>query len=173
MNEIGTILLVLLVGILVWATAYYLLKLFFEREYKNVILETKKDNKKLILPLRLQAYERLILLLERISPNSLVIRAQNINSTAFNLHTELLSIIRTEFEHNLSQQLYISKEAWNLILNAKENVIKLINLSAQEIPPDAPATQLSNRIFTAWIQINPTPTSVAIDFLKDEAQKLF
>lgn len=173
MNEIGALLLVLLVGGLVWGTAYYLLKLFLEREYRNILLETKKDNKKIILPLRLQAYERFVLFLERISPPSLIIRAQNINNTAVNLHMELLTIIRNEFEHNLSQQLYISKEAWSLILNAKENIIKIINLSAQEIPPDASAQELSNRIFTAWIQINPTPTSVAIDFLKDEAQKLF
>lgn len=173
MNEIVVGILIVLVGALVLGTAYLLLNMFFENERKKRLWEQKNQHIKITLPLRLQAYERMILFLERMSPNSLIVRLQTQNMTARQLQVEMLSLIRAEFEHNLAQQLYISSQAWDVIVSAKENVIKLINLSAEETDPDATSLQLSQKIIAQWMLLNPTPIRTAIDFLKKEATQLF
>lgn len=173
MNEIVVGILIVLVGALVLGTAYLLLNMFFENERKKRLWEHKNQHIKITLPLRLQAYERMILFLERMSPNSLIVRLQTQNMTARQLQVEMLSLIRAEFEHNLAQQLYISSQAWDVIVSAKENVIKLINIAAEEIDPDASSLQLSQKIMAQWMLLNPTPVRTAIDFLKKEATQLF
>ncbi len=173
MNEFVIGILIVLVGALVVATAYLVLKLFLDNESKKRLWEYRNNNIKITTPLRLQAYERMILFLERISPNSLIPRLQTSSMTAKQLQIEMLSLIRAEFEHNLAQQLYMSTQAWDVIISAKENIIKLINISADEISPEKPSIELSQKIMTHWILINPTPIRTAIDFLKKEAQQIF
>ncbi len=173
MNEYVVGILIVLIGALVLGTAYFLLKLFFDNERNKRIWEFKTQHQKITLPLRLQAYERMILFLERMSPNSLIIRLQNQQMTARQLQMEMLSLIRAEFEHNLAQQLYISTNAWDVIVSAKENVIKIINISSEEVDPNAPFLELSQKIMAQWILLNPTPIRTAIDFLKKEAHQLF
>lgn len=173
MDEIVVGILIVLVGALVVGTAYLVLKLFLDNESKKRLWEYRNQNIKITVPLRLQAYERMILFLERMSPNSLIPRLQSTSLTARQLQMEMLSLIRAEFEHNLAQQLYISTQAWDVIISAKENIIKIINISAEEINPDAPSMELSQKIMAQWILLNPTPIRTAIDFLKKEAQQLF
>jgi len=173
MNVLVEVLLVFVTGAAVFLTAYFLLKMFLDNESKKRIMDYKTQNTKLILPIRLQAYERIILLLERISPNSLIVRLQVPGMQALQLQKELHSLIRAEFEHNYSQQIYMSDKAWEVACSAKENVIKLINLSAQRVTPDAPAMELSQIIMDAWMNINPTPTHTAIVFIKNEVNQLF
>lgn len=173
MNIVLEVLLVLISGALVFLTAYFLLKMFLENESKKRIVDYKTQNTKLILPIRLQAYERIILFLERISPNSLIVRLQVPGMQSLQLQKELHSLIRAEFEHNFSQQIYMSDKAWDVACSAKENVIKLINLSAQRVAPDAPAMELSQIIMDAWMKINPTPTHTAIVYIKSEVNQLF
>ncbi len=173
MNEIVVGILIVLVGALVLGTAYLLLNMFFENERKKRLWEQKNQHIKITLPLRLQAYERMILFLERMSPNSIIVRLQTQNMTARQLQVEMLSLIRAEFEHNLAQQLYISSQAWDVVVSAKENVIKLINIAAEETDPDASSLLLSQKIMAKWMLLNPTPIRTAIDFLKKEATQLF
>lgn len=173
MNIFLEIALVLVSGALVFVTAYFLLKMFLDNESKKRIADYKVQNTKLILPIRLQAYERIILFLERISPNSLIVRLQVPGMQALQLQKELHSLIRAEFEHNYSQQIYMSDKAWDVACSAKENVIKLINLSAQRVAPDAPAMELSQLIMDAWMKLNPTPTHTAIIYIKSEVNQLF
>jgi hypothetical protein len=167
------ILLVLVTGAIVFFTAYYLLKMFFENESKKRMTDYKTQNMKLITPVKLQAYERIILLLERISPNSLMLRLQVPGMEARQLQKEMLSLIRAEFEHNLSQQIYMSDKAWDIASSAKENVVKLINLSSQKVAPEAPAMELSNLIMDTWMGMNPTPTQTAIGYIKSEINTVF
>ncbi len=114
MNTFLDVLKYTIPSLIVFATAYFILKTFIESEEKKRTLEIRTKNQKLITPIRLQAYERLTLFLERISPNSVILRVQKPNMTASQLQREMLNIIRTEFEHNLSQQIYISKQAWEV-----------------------------------------------------------
>lgn len=173
MNLLVNVILVLISGAAVFITAYFLLKMFLDNESKKRVVDYKIQNTKLILPVRLQAYERIILFLERISPSSLIVRLQVPGMQALQLQKELHSLVRAEFEHNFSQQIYMSDKAWDVACTAKENVIKLINLSAQRVAPDAPAMELSQIIMDAWMKINPTPTHTAIVYIKSEVNQLF
>lgn len=126
-----------------------------------------------ILPVRLQAYERSILLLERISPESMILRISRSDYTARQLHQELLSNITTEFEHNIAQQTYISTEAWDKMKSAKNQVINLVNETAKEVKPDAPGPTLGKLLLERLSELKSSPSQVAIDYLKGELKTLF
>lgn len=160
-------------SVVVFLTVFYIVHSYFEDQEQKRQVRTALKNRKLITPIRLQAYERVILFLERISPESLIIRISQPGMTSQQLQSEMLTSIRAEFEHNLSQQLYLSNEAWAMVKNARSNTVKLINLSADKIPGDRPYSQLSTAILERIMEEEQTPSSIAIDFLKKEVQKLF
>jgi hypothetical protein len=93
--------------------------------------------------------------------------------TARQLQNELISSIRAEFEHNLSQQVYISNEAWEMIRTARANMIHLINAAADQVKEDAGALALSQKIFEQVVQSKSPPVGQALDFLKNEGRQLF
>lgn len=126
------------------------------------------ETHKVLLPLRLQAYERLTLLLERISPESLLMRHTLGNSTANQLHTELLSAIRAEYDHNLSQQIYVSPKAWDAVTLARTQIIQIINLSADGLQPNATSFDLSRKIFEHCASHSKLPTQTALEVLRHE-----
>lgn len=159
-------------SIVVFAGVYYLMKSYFEKELEKHRLEIKQKDKNLITPVRLQAYERMVLLLERMSPGSLVLRVSKPEFTAFQLQTALIRNIREEFEHNLSQQLYISSQAWNMIKNAKEETVKLINTAASKMSDNATANELSTKIFEIAVDQKNSPIQITLDFLKQEVSQL-
>jgi hypothetical protein len=131
------------------------------------------EGQKIILPLRLQAYERIILFLERISPNNLILRLNKPEMSSVQLQSALVKVIREEFEYNLSQQLYISLKAWELVKNAKEETIKLINVASGKIPETASSGELAKIIFDLSLETEILPVNVAIDEIKIEIQKIF
>jgi hypothetical protein len=106
-------------ALLVFLAGYLALSAMIRNDANRRRLELMLNNQKVTLPLRLQAYERLTLFLERISPESLIVRVNKAGMSAQKLQTALLESIRAEWEHNLSQQLYVSHEAWELVKNAK------------------------------------------------------
>lgn len=120
-----------------------LLKSFIEREEKLQLLSIKKENQRITLPLRLQAYERLVLFLERISLSRLLLRLIEPGMNIQKLQNSLIQNIRDEFEHNLSQQIYISETSWEWIKKVVEDTIQLINTSASALPVDSPASELA------------------------------
>ena len=160
-------------ALVVFLTVFYILHSYFEDQEKKRQLKTALKNRKLITPLRLQAYERVILFLERISPESLIMRISAPGMNCKQFQTEMLASIRAEFDHNLSQQLYISNEAWIQIKNARSNTVKLINIAADKITADLPYSHLSTKMLEMVMEAEKTPSSVAIEFLKKEVQKLF
>jgi hypothetical protein len=121
----------------------------------------------------MQAYERMALFLERINPESLVLRFNKPDMTAGQLQAELLASIRTEYEHNVAQQVYISIESWELIKTAKSNVVGLINSAADQLKKDATSLSLSQKIFEQLVQLKNPPTGEALDSLKREMERLF
>jgi len=167
------IIAVLVAAAAVFFTAYFLLKQFLSNEEKKRLLELKMKNQQLITPIRLQAYERLVLFLERISPNSMVVRVYQPSMNAFQLQTLLIKTVRDEFEHNLSQQIYVSDNAWALIRNAKEETVKLINIAASRVGDQASATDLSTAIIEISMQSPVQKNYQAIEFLKSEIHQLF
>lgn len=156
-------------GVIVFFTAFYLIKMFMKNESDKRRDELRAYNQKITTPIKVQAYERLVLLLERINPESLLLRTQTPQMQAGQLHNDLLVTVRAEFEHNLSQQIYVSPQCWLAVKRAKEALITVINEEAAKIAATAPAHTLSAAILTRMItQKNPIP--IAIDALKIEAQ---
>jgi|AntAceMinimDraft_17_1070374.scaffolds.fasta_scaffold05378_2 hypothetical protein len=184
MKEISEILKYTLPSLVVFATAYFLIKNFLINELKvrKSIVEAdfrikqqffNKDDKGEITAIRLQAYERVVLFLERISPNSLIFRTYQKDMTAKQFHVALIQTIREEFEHNLSQQIYISSKSWELIKKAKEEMTKLINEVASKLDDKAAGKDLSQTILQTTVKTEKLPNSIAISYIKNEIQQSF
>lgn len=167
------VLIVTIPTIVVAVTAIVVLRMMLKKDIDAKKIQIVLQNQKTITPLRLQAYERIILYLERISPNSVIIRLQTPNMTVQELHKEMLITIRAEFEHNLSQQLYVSQEAWECCRNAKEKTIQMLNLCLQGVNPMDNAMVYSQAVFEKLIEIEKSPTQEAIDKIKQEVRTLF
>jgi hypothetical protein len=173
METILEILKYLLPSLVVFATTVFLVKKYFDSEEKKRRLQLSLNNQSMITPLRLQAYERAILFLERISPENLIMRVNKSGFTVQQLQSELMHTIRSEFEHNLSQQIYISHGAWEMLKNARGRTIQMINTSAEKLQKDLPAIILSKAILESMVDEEKTPTADAIVFIKKEISLLF
>jgi hypothetical protein len=173
MTDVLEILKYVIPSLVVFLTAILVMQAFLKREDSRRKLEVSLKNYKTITPIRLQAYERVVLFLERISPESLIMRVNRQGMTAKQMQTELINSIRAEFEHNLSQQVYISNEAWEFVKSARGNLIKLINTCAENVNPEAPAFNLSKAILETVMGMDKQPTNQAIDFIKKEMQTYF
>ncbi len=160
-------------SLLVFFTAWFLVKRFLQRESALKMLELNASRQKEMMPLRLQAYERLTLYLERISPNMILISQYEHGLTVEQFQIRLIEMIRSEFEHNLVQQIYISVPLWTIIRNSKEELIRQINVAAADIPPNAPAHELSKRLFDNLLKLEDFPTQKALAILKNEVAQLF
>jgi len=160
-------------ALVVFVACFFILKKFMDNEYRKQLLELRKANQNYTTPLRLQAYERMILFLERVSLNNLVSRVQKRGMSAKQFQSDLIVTVRTEFEHNLSQQIYVSQAAWDTVKLAKEEVIKVINVSAMQVKDDATSAELSQKIFEILLKLEVSPTQMAISTIKKEVRQLF
>ncbi|MFP4018477.1 MAG: hypothetical protein ACLFUH_04445 [Bacteroidales bacterium] len=160
-------------ALIVFFTAFYTLRMLIKNDQKKRNYELVLKNKSLITPIRLQAYERLTLFLERISPDALVMRLNKENRTVNQLQNEMLKTIRSEFDHNLSQQIYVSPKAWLMVKHARENTVKLINTTVQEMKPGEPAIKLSRVLLQKVMEEGQSPTKYAIQYLKEEVKNFF
>ena len=152
---------------------YLTVKAFLEKDFEKRLAELKIKSAEHVLPVRLQAYERVILLLERINPSNLIIRLRNPQLNAAQFQEILIGHIREEFNHNLSQQVYMSDKAWSLVRQSKEEVISLINRVAQTVAPEEKSGVLGKKIIESQIGANLDPCGRAILFIKKEIQELF
>ena len=164
---------IILPSVFVFLAGYLAIERLLREETKRRKAELNQSNQKITIPIRLQAYERMVLFLERISPESLLVRVNQPNISVKKFQTQLLQNIRAEWEHNLSQQLYVSNKSWELVKNAKANVIKLISTCSDKLPPDAPGIMLSQKVLETVVELENHPTSFAIDFLKKEVNDIF
>lgn len=152
---------------------YLFLKKQGENEISKLSMQIKKERQSFFLEPRLDAYQRMILLLERTHPYSLVMRIHNPTHSAKHFQKELLESIRKEFDHNVAQQIFISPESWEMIKKSKEETINIINIAAKSMEEDADATALSSKIFEIVAEVGELPCDITIKFLKKEFQKLF
>ncbi|MFA6706198.1 MAG: hypothetical protein WCS10_08415 [Bacteroidales bacterium] len=152
------------------------IKQFVVNEQKKSLLEIKKiqetETRKVVTPIQLQAYERLVLFLERMNPDNLVLRCFQPNMDSKLLKDVMVKNIRDEFEHNLSQQLYISNQAWALIKNAKEEMISLINSVQAKEDDKITATKFAGNLFEQFAG-KKNPLEQAMEVLKEEIQSRF
>ncbi|MFW5886377.1 MAG: hypothetical protein ACOCUL_01345, partial [Bacteroidota bacterium] len=158
MSLLIQVLIVTIPPLAVFLTAYYMLRSYFDHVQKKTEIDSKRENQQIIVPVKLQAYERLILFLERISPESLIMRVNKPGESSKQLQGEMLANIRAEFEHNLAQQIYVSAKAWEIIKSAKNNTIKIINTASDHVDPSSPSLQLSQKIIEMAMKMERTPT---------------
>ncbi len=174
MEEIITDLVKILLPAAIALFAVYLtVNAFLTNEFEKKILDLKLTNTQLVLPVRLQAYERMLLYLERISPQSLVLRLNNPAYTAVQLQQLIVSEVREEFNHNVSQQLYMSDQAWALVKNTTEEIIGLVNVAANEVEKEAPSLELAKAILEKQFQRSEDPVYRTIRYLKNEIGQVF
>ncbi len=183
MDQLGEVLMYFVPAMLVLVGMFMVIKRFvdaqkaevrnfLERDIKIKLAEDKSARWRESQPLKLQAYERLILFLERISPNSILLRVNRSGMTAGQLHSDLLATVRAEYEHNLSQQLYVSEEAWEEVKAAKDAMMKLFHLAFSMAGNNASGMQMSSQIFEQALKLETLPTQQAIDFIKSEAREM-
>ena len=154
---------------------YLLVKRYFDNQQKERLLQMKIDERretlKVVTPIRLQAYERMALFLERISPDSLVLRCYQPGMDLKLLQGVMTKNIRDEWEHNLSQQVYLDPAVWARIREAKDEMINLVNSSAVTLTDTDDPTRLAASIFASAAQQRPTDS--ALEALKKEINELF
>ena len=166
--EIMEILKYTIPALIVFLTTLFVVRSYYKNDQEKRKNEIRMLNQKIITPIRLQAYERIVLFLERISPDSVIMRLNDPKMKAAQLQSDILSTIRAEFEHNLSQQIYVSNKAWEVVKSARSSIIQIINKAAEKVKPDAPAYELSKVILESMMEASKTPVMVAIEFLKKE-----
>lgn len=157
----------------VFMTTVLFLRKQSEKEIRNLQLEMKKERQKYFLPNRVEAYQRSVLLMERISPNSLVMRLHNPGLPAKALQADLLKSIREEYDHNVAQQIFVSPQAWEMVRTSKEETVKIINLAGNQMGPTSMGLDMSAKIFEICAEVGKLPTDITIDYLKKELQELF
>ncbi|MCE2711819.1 MAG: hypothetical protein LW688_04690 [Cryomorphaceae bacterium] len=157
----------------VMLTAIYFLRRESSKEVFNMKAELKKQRQEYFLPSRVEAYQRAILLMERIHPNSLVMRLHNPGLPAKALQADFLKAIREEYDHNVAQQLFISPQGWQMVKNSKEETIKIINIAGNQMLATSTGMDLSAKIFEIVAEVGQLPTEITVDYLKTELQELF
>ena len=170
--------LFIFLGILLVTSAalVYVVYLFLKKQGEKDLIyvqgELKKQRQEYFLPTRLEAYQRAILLMERIHPNSLVMRLHNPGLPARALQMEFIKSIREEYDHNVVQQLFISPKGWQMIKSSKEDIIKLINAAGEQMNTTSTGLDLSAKIFEMLAQLQELSSEVTVEFLKKEFQQL-
>lgn len=151
--------------------AYYFFKEHTKNEDGRRRFLLHKDMQVNAMPIRLQAYERMALFLERITPSKLLIRMAPNSSNKEDYESLLIAAIEQEFEHNLSQQIYISDDCWSIITAAKNATIQLIRKASLLEKTDT-ANKLREVILTEMME-KRAPSDAALSFIKQEVSELW
>jgi len=161
-------------ALVVFLATYIVLRAFLDRESKMRLIEFKQSKLREALPVRLQAYERLTVFLERIALHNLLPRVRKGEMNVADFRIALINNVRMEYEHNISQQIYISTEAWGMIRAAKEEIISIINRNAIELLPELPGIELHKKIIAELAETEEDIiTQKSIDQLKKEVALLY
>lgn len=160
-------------AVIVGYLAYVLVRSFLQNKLDEVSFAMRQKNQETVLPIRLQAYERICLLLERINPANLVQRLNNGAYSAEEFQHILIHEIREEFNHNLSQQVYMSSEAWTYVTTSVEQVISEVNAASNGLTDKSSSIDLARAILEQETQKEVHILTESLDFVKKEIQVLF
>jgi hypothetical protein len=151
--------------------AYHFFNLHTKNEEGRRRFLLQKESQKLGLPLRLQAYERMTLFMERINPSQLLVRITPHSEDKNDYQNFVIAQIEQEFEHNLAQQIYLSDECWSIILTAKNATIQMIRLATSSEKINN-ATQLREVILSDLLE-KQSPSNAALAYIKNEVAQLW
>ena len=156
-------------ALIVFFTVYYLLRTYLDRQYQTKVLEYKQKHHGTTLPLRLQAYERLALFLERIAIPNLVLRIQSDGMTASDLKYALLIAVQQEYEYNVTQQVYVSDQLWEIVKVTRDLTVEAISTLSQSVDGKAPSKDLVKALLNEGNLQQLVAIDKAISAVKKEA----
>ncbi len=159
--------------LMVYLAVQYVLREFLQNQYQTQLLKFQAENRRTSLPIRFQAYERLALFSDRIALPNLIFRLQDQDFTARELRDSMILAIQQEFEHNVSQQVYVSAELWQIILKARDTNVKLVNEAYSNMPPDAPQHMLAGMLLEFTDKQGETPSDKALQAIRQEMGILY
>ena len=150
-----------------------LISIFVFFQSRNSPSETPASDSFTTRPLQLQAYERLVLLCERISLPSLISRVSQPGLSAREMQLFLIETIKQEFEYNISQQVYVSVLAWDAVRNLRDQSMLIINQIANVLPPDAKSSDLNKQLLEVIMnQQEQALHTIVLETLNFEAKQL-
>jgi len=162
-----------LAGLGVVYLTFFLIKPYLDRGEKIQLLEFRKTLTAQTLPLRLQAYERLVLYIERVNPSNLLIRLNATAYSAQDLYRLIVDEIRSEYQHNITQQIYVSGRAWGVVKHVKDDTLGIVTNAVKALPEDATGLDLSRAILGQLTNLEENPYEVGADMLRIDIQELF
>ncbi len=160
-------------GLIVFLTAYFVLKQYLDNQRALKQIELKQSQQSTTTPLRLQAYERLSLLCERIALPSVMLRLRGDSMTAAQFRAALLLSIQQEYEYNITQQVYVSEQLWEIIKIARDDSVNTIGLAYELVDPQANSQELAEAIMNILEKRGVTAIDKALIAIKKEAAILF
>ncbi len=169
---IKTVLLVFIpTGLIAWLVHNMMSKYIDQQRFMQ--LQTKsQSNSKDILQIKLQAYERLALCMERIDIRQLLIRIRMPHMSNNDLQNALMVAVQQEYEHNMIQQLYVSDQLWEIIKAAKENILKLIMVESESLNPNANSQELADNLLKSYMSDGIGSIQTALKAIKQETRLL-
>ena len=159
-------------ALVVLAATWLVMHKLFNNEQEKRLWELKRLSQKEISPVRLRAYERLTLLLERTTPDRMLMEMNLQEMTIPQVQQQLLRTIRLEYDHNLSQQIYVSDEVWDKIIHARDEMGAFVTAMAAGMPEGSSTLDYAKTLITAYSTNGETPNSLALSALKEEAKTL-
>jgi len=160
-------------GIITVLFAWYLIRNDVQKYFSLKSFETRKEERSHLLPLRLQAHERMIVFVERLNPANLFIRLHQQGISAKELQSVILSEIRSEYQHNVTQQLYVGAASWNVICKLKEDTIAMLNNAVAGLPADASGVDLSRKVLEHMAVIADNPYYLTLELIQKDIHQLF
>ena len=166
------VLILLIPALLVFVSIFLIFKQFLNSQLKMQLVKNSEQNSRSTLRLKLQAYERLMLFCERVTIQQLLLRMQSSQMTAIDLKAALILGIQQEFEHNLSQQLYVSEKLWQIIRLAKDQLIEIITHVGTKVKPNASSQEFSQQLILFIESQKSNPIETAKSAVKKEVSIL-
>jgi hypothetical protein len=160
-------------GILTVMFSYYFIKSDIQRYFSIKAEERRNEDRKQLLPLRLQAHERITVFIDRINPTNLFIRLYEPGLSVREFQAIILNDIRSEFQHNVTQQLYVSKATWSVVMKLKDDTVAMINNAVTGLPEGLPAVDLSKKVLQHIGGLENNPYDLTLDLIKDDIHQLF
>lgn len=156
-------------ALIVFFTVFYLMKQYLASQYQLKSLEFKQNQQSTTIPLRLQAYERLSLFCERIAIPNLILRLRQEGMTAGDLRMSMMIATQQEFEHNITQQVYISEQLWKIIKIARDDVMNVVSEVYEQQGADTTLDSYVQGLFTHLQNREFMPLDKALIAIKKEA----
>ena len=173
-NDLVEILKYTIPAIISLAATIIVVWLFMKKDEDYRRFEIAVKNRDTTLPLRLQSHERLTLLLERLEPNSLITRLLPSDMSAKEYQMILIATIKAEFEHNLSQQIYVSSTVWNAVVVVKNDLLKTVIIKGTELGSEGTGSQLSRAILNHYMELETgSPNGAALELIRNEVKSVF